>query len=138
MVMRIIKISAAPGGGSARPLAGRSFCKSTAWVLGASLALFASIVPASAQLQNIGTDVAVPGTAITANTTLSGTLDGGGHQGYFVATGATLTVNSSTFQNFTTSGGAGTWKCTVTTLPAVSPDIGCSGCQSCPSTTRSK
>src|SRR5580698_5222523 len=107
MVMRITKISAAPGGGSARPLARRDCGKFAAWVLGASVALFASIAPASAQLQNIGTEVSVPGTAITANTTLSGTLDGGGHQGYFVASGATLTVNNGSLQNFAANGGSG-------------------------------
>src|SRR3978361_34940 len=37
-----------------------------------------------------------------------------------------------------TSGGTGTWKCTVMLLPLTSALVGCKGCQSWPSTTRSK
>src|SRR5215813_7503351 len=104
MVRRTIRTSAALGGGSARPLARRSFGKPAAWV-GVVAALFCaliSIVPAAAQVANIcssgnctaSSEVSVGGTAITTNTTLSGTLNGNGGQGFFVANGATLTVNN--------------------------------------------
>src|SRR5262249_44925517 len=72
-----------------------------------SYALITSTVPASAQVPNIGGDVGVPGTAITANTALSGTLDGGGGQGFFVANGATLSINNGLLQNYATRGGDG-------------------------------
>ena len=57
----------------------------------------------------------MPGTPITGNTTLNTVSDGAGGQGYigffgqgyFVGNGATLTVNNSVFQNFSTSGGSG-------------------------------
>jgi fibronectin-binding autotransporter adhesin len=107
MVRRITKTGAAPGG-FAGSLARRGFGKAAAWVGGVALfCALVSAVPASAQISGIGTDVSVPGTAITGNTTLNTVSDGGGGQGYFVANGATLTVNNSTFQNFTTSGGSG-------------------------------
>ena len=98
-------------GGLIRPLARRGFGKAAAWAAGvACYVLIATTVPVSAQVAGIGTDVAVPGTAITSAITLSGTLTPGSPtntQGYFVANGATLTVNTSVFQNFSTSGGAG-------------------------------
>lgn len=109
MVRPVTKTGAGRCGEIARLLARRSFGKAAAWV--ASVALFCAVlstVPASAQIAGIGTDVSVPGTAITpGTTTLNSVSDGAGGQGYFVASGATLTVNNSTFQNFTTSGGAG-------------------------------
>jgi fibronectin-binding autotransporter adhesin len=107
MVRRITKTGAAPGG-FASPLAHRGFGKAAAWVGGVALfCALVSTVPASAQIAGIGTDVSVPGTAVTGTATLNTVSDGGGGQGYFVANGATLTVNNSTFQNFTTSGGSG-------------------------------
>jgi len=107
MVRRITKTGAAPGG-LAGSLARRGFGKAAASVGGVALfCALVSAVPASAQISGIGTDVSVPGTAITGTTTLNTVSDGAGGQGYFVANGATLTVNNSTFQNFTTSGGSG-------------------------------
>jgi fibronectin-binding autotransporter adhesin len=108
MARRITKTSATPGGGFAGPLARRGFGKAAAWVAGVALfCALVSTVPASAQISGVGTDVSVPGTPITGNTTLNTVSDGAGGQGYFVANGATLTVNSSVFQNFSTSGGSG-------------------------------
>jgi fibronectin-binding autotransporter adhesin len=109
MVRRITRTSTAFGGGSNRPLARRGFGKSAAWVGGVALchALITSTVPASAQVAGVGTEFSAPGTTITGTTTLSGTLNGAGGSGFFVANGATLTVNNGLLQNFTTSGGSG-------------------------------
>ncbi len=51
-------------------------------------AVVASSVPTLAQVSGIGTTVTVPN-AITGSTTLTGTIDGGGLPGYFVANGGT-------------------------------------------------
>jgi hypothetical protein len=108
MTRRTTRISAAFGGGFASTLARHDFGRAAAWVAGVALfCALVSTVPASAQISGIGNNVSVPGTAITGNTTLNTVTDGGGGQGYFVASGATLTVNNSAFQNFATSGGAG-------------------------------
>ena len=108
MARRTTKTSAALGGGFASPLGRRGIGKAAAWIGGVALfCALVSAVPASAQISGIGSDVSVPGTPITGNTTLNTVSDGAGGQGYFVANGATLTVNNSVFQNFSTSGGAG-------------------------------
>ena len=65
-----------------------------------------STLPASAQVASIPGQVTVPN-AITGSTVLSGTLNGGNGAGYFVANGATLTINNGLLENFTTSGGSG-------------------------------
>jgi fibronectin-binding autotransporter adhesin len=108
MVRRTTRIGA-EFGGSARSLARRGFGKSVAFVGGMALvcALILSTAPASAQLSGIGTDVQVAGTAVTGNTSLSGTLNGNSGAGYFVANGGTLTVNNGSFQDFVATGGSG-------------------------------
>jgi fibronectin-binding autotransporter adhesin len=108
MVKRATKTSAALGG-LTRPLARRGLGKPAALAgrVALSYALITSTVPASAQVPNIGTEVSVPGTAITSNTTLNTVSNGNGGAGFFVANGATLTVNNSVFQNYSTSGGGG-------------------------------
>src|ERR1700691_4242900 len=103
MVRRTTRTSTASGGGLTRLLARRGFGKPAAWVGGVALcyALITSTVPVSAQIQSIcsspnctaSNQVLIGGTAITSSNsmTLSGTLDGGGGQGFFVAQGGTLT-----------------------------------------------
>jgi fibronectin-binding autotransporter adhesin len=79
--------------------------------------------PAAAQVptSSIGTDVTVPsnpnvagGTVITTTGVTVGStggsqsvINGGFNQGYFVADGASLTINNSLLQDFTTTGGSG-------------------------------
>src|SRR5215475_13576267 len=86
MVRRITRTGAGLGG-SANSFARRGFGKSVAFVGRMALlcALFASTVPASAQISGIGTEVSVPGTVVTTTTTLNTVSSGTNGQGYFVA-----------------------------------------------------
>ena len=78
------------------------------WGLVGCVAIAATTLPATAQVTPGTNAVGTAGSsAITTNTVLFGTIDGGGGAGYFVTNGATLLVNHGTLQNFTTAGGAG-------------------------------
>jgi fibronectin-binding autotransporter adhesin len=74
--------------------------------LALSAAAVAFSLPAYAQVSN-GDVSGISGTAITGNTTLSGTLNGNNGAGYFVTSTGTLTINNGLLENFTTSGGSG-------------------------------
>src|ERR1700678_3849820 len=73
-----------------------------------SYAVLAFNLPALAQVPPpVSVTNAVTGTAVLGSSGSPGPIDGGPGPGYFVQSGATLTVNNATLQNFTTTGGAG-------------------------------
>src|SRR5262245_61901855 len=85
-------------GTSTRLLAGTALCfAGIAW---------SSSAVAQFDPNTIGTTINVPN-AVTGTMTLTGTIDGQGGQGYFVAKGGVLTVNDGLLTNFVTQGGSG-------------------------------